>query len=128
MKSVAGTLRLDLAQYREKAAFAQFGSDLDKATQAQLARGERLMELLKQPQYKPMSVTDQVISIFAATSGGIDDIPVADITRFESEFLAFMRSRHNELRSRIESSKQLNDADREQLSAALNEFKASFTA
>ena len=128
MKSVAGTLRLDLAQYREKAAFAQFGSDLDKATQAQLARGERLMELLKQPQYKPMPVTDQVISIFAATSGGIDDIPVADITRFETEFLAFMRSRHGELRGRIESSKQLSDEDREQLSAALNEFKASFAA
>jgi len=127
MKSVAGTLRLELAQYREKAAFAQFGSDLDKATQAQLSRGERLTELLKQPQYQPMAVVDQVLGIFAGTHGGLDDVPVAEVKRFESEFLSFMRSRHGEVCSRLEETKQLAGEDAEQLEAALKEFKASFT-
>src|SRR5207248_579465 len=85
MKQVAGSLRLDLAQYRELAAFAQFGSDLDKATQAQLARGERLTEILKQPQYQPMDVEKQVLIIWSATNGYIDDVPVESIKKFEAE-------------------------------------------
>ena len=128
MKAVAGTLRLDLAQYREKAAFAQFGSDLDKATQAQLARGERMMELLKQQQYQPMTVADQVISIFAATNGALDDLPVAAVRRFEEEFLGFMHTRHAELHARITREKVLTDDDRKALSEGITEFKASFTA
>jgi F-type H+-transporting ATPase subunit alpha len=91
MKQVAGTLRLDLAQFRELQAFAQFGSDLDKATQAQLARGQRLTEILKQPQYSPMDVEKQVLVIWAATNGFVDDIPVEDVRRFESGLLKFRR-------------------------------------
>ena len=128
MKKVAGTLRLDLAQYREKAAFAQFGSDLDKATQQQLARGERLVELLKQDQYKPMEITDQVISIFVGTSGGLDDLEVSAVGKFETEFLAFIRSRHADLRKQIEDSKQMSPEDGEALTAALKEFKTTFSA
>ncbi|HKI97092.1 MAG TPA: F0F1 ATP synthase subunit alpha [bacterium] len=127
MKKVAGTLRLDLAQYREKAAFAQFGSDLDKATQAQLARGERLTELLKQGQYQPMDVVDQVLSIFAGTNGGLDDFPVAAVNKFESEWLAFMRSRHGELRKRVAEAKDLSAEDTQELKTALGEFKKTFT-
>jgi F-type H+-transporting ATPase subunit alpha len=127
MKKVAGTLRLDLAQYREKAAFAQFGSDLDKATQAQLARGERLVELLKQYQYKPMHFVDQVISIFAGTTGGLDSIAVASVRKFEQEFLAFISNRHAALRERILTSGDLSNADRDLLKGALEEFKATFT-
>src|SRR5579884_1163823 len=89
MKQVAGTLRLDLAQYREMAAFAQFGSELDKATQAQLARGARMVELLKQGQYRPMSVADQVISIFAGVNGFLDDVPVSEVERFQRDLVAF---------------------------------------
>ena len=97
MKQVAGKLRLDLAQYREMAAFAQFGSDLDAATQAQLHRGERLVELLKQPQYKPLSVVQQIISIFAGVRGLVDDVPVADIQKFESGLLNFIDDKHQSL-------------------------------
>lgn len=90
MKSVAGTLRLDLAQYRELAAFAQFASDLDKATKAQLDRGQRLTEILKQGQYVPLPVEKQVMAIYLGTKGYLDDVAVKDITRMESEFLDFM--------------------------------------
>ncbi len=128
MKKVAGTLRLELAQYREKAAFAQFGSDLDKATQMQLARGERLTELLKQDQYVPMDVVDQVLAIFAGTQGGLDDVPVDAVKKFETEFLAYIRSRHAELRQRIADDKDLSDKDRENLKSALSEFKTTFAA
>ncbi|HEX9842429.1 MAG TPA: F0F1 ATP synthase subunit alpha, partial [bacterium] len=127
MRRVAGTLRLDLAQYREKAAFAQFGSDLDKATQAQLARGERLTELLKQDQYQPMEVIDQVLTIFAGTNGGLDEIPVSAVKKFESEWLAYMRARHGELRGQVEKARDLGDAEREGLKAALADFKKTFT-
>src|SRR5690606_37366134 len=89
MKKVAGTLKLDLAQYRELAAFAQFGSDLDRATQARLNRGARLMEILKQGVNEPMPVEKQIVSIYAATKGHLDDTPVADVLRFEAEMLAF---------------------------------------
>ena len=128
MKQVAGTLRLELAQYREKAAFAQFGSDLDKATQMQLARGERLTELLKQSQYKPMEVVDQVVSIFAATSGAVDELPVEAIGKFESELLAYMHSRESELLKKIGKAKELTNEDKEALKSAIENFKTTFKA
>jgi F-type H+-transporting ATPase subunit alpha len=121
-------LRLELAQYREKAAFAQFGSDLDRATQAQLARGERLTELLKQDQYRPLDVVDQVLGIFAGTRGGLDGVPVSAVRKFETEWLAFVRSRHADLRGRIESGKDLSNDDAQALQTALDEFKKTFTA
>ena len=127
MKTVAGSLRLELAQYREKAAFAQFGSDLDKATQFQLARGERLTEILKQPQYKPMPVVDQVISIFAATRGGLDEFPVSAAGRFVEEFLVFLRSKYSSLLDNLDKSKTLDKESHDELLQALNEFKATFT-
>src|SRR5512138_3529350 len=105
MRQVAGTLRLDLAQFRELAAFAQFGSDLDKATQAQLARGERLTELLKQDQYSPLDVTLQVVTIFAGTQGFVDDVPVNQISRFEHELQRFMTTTRSGLLHRIGSEK-----------------------
>src|SRR5207248_9047760 len=94
MKKVAGRLRLDLAQYRELEAFAAFGSDLDAASKAQLERGARLVELLKQPQYTPFSIEEEVVSIWAGTTGQLDDVPVEDIRRFEAEFLDFLRREH----------------------------------
>jgi F-type H+-transporting ATPase subunit alpha len=126
MKKVAGTLRLDLAQYREKAAFAQFGSDLDKATQQQLTRGSRLVELLKQDQYKPMDMMDQVISIFAGTQGFLDDLPVAAARKFETELLEFIRNRHGELLKKISAARDLADQDRDALKKAVAEFKTTF--
>ncbi|MBI4081224.1 MAG: F0F1 ATP synthase subunit alpha [Candidatus Lambdaproteobacteria bacterium] len=127
MKTVAGTLRLELAQYRAMAAFAQFASDLDKASQMQLARGERLTELLKQPQYQPAPVTDQVLSIFAGTRGGLDDFPVSAVRKFEDEWIAFVRTRYAELYRRIEEKRELPREDQDALLTALKEFKASFT-
>ena len=126
MKQVAGKLRLDLAQYREMAAFAQFGSDLDAATQAQLHRGERLVELLKQPQYKPLSVVQQIISIFAGVRGLVDDIPVADIQKFESGLLNFIEDKHQNLVEKIDAAKKLDDDSEAQLKAAIEEFKGLF--
>ena len=126
MKQVAGQLRLDLAQYREMAAFAQFGSDLDAATQAQLHRGERLVELLKQDQYKPLSVVQQIISIFSGVRGLVDDIPVADIKKFESGLLNFMEDKHQALMDKIAEAKKLDDDTESQVEAAINEFKGLF--
>jgi F-type H+/Na+-transporting ATPase subunit alpha len=126
MKQVAGQLRLDLAQYREMAAFAQFGSDLDAATQAQLHRGERLVELLKQDQYKPLSVVQQIISIFSGVRGLVDDIPVADIKKFESGLLNFMEDKHQALMDKIAEAKKLDDDTEGQLKAAVEEFKGLF--
>jgi F-type H+/Na+-transporting ATPase subunit alpha len=129
MRQVAGTLRLDLAQYRELAAFAQFGSsDLDKATQQQLNRGARLVEILKQPQYQPLSVEQQVVAIYAGTNGYFDTIAVPDIRRAESELLAFMATRFNTLLSTIREKKTLDDSLKEQLNLALQEFNAQFAA
>ena len=128
MRRVAGTLRLELAQYREKAAFAQFGSDLDRATQMQLARGERLTELLKQDQYRPMDVVDQVLSIFGGTAGGLDDLPVASVKKFEGEWLAFMRASKADLRKSIADAGDLGEENRDALKAALDEFKTTFSA
>ena len=126
MKQVAGKLRLDLAQYREMAAFAQFGSDLDAATQGQLHRGERLVELLKQPQYKPLSVVQQIISIFAGVRGLVDDIPVADIQKFESGLLNFIEDKHQNLIEKIDAAQKLDDDSEAQLQAAIEEFKGLF--
>src|SRR6185436_11945225 len=109
MKGVAGTLRLDLAQYREMAAFAQFGSELDKATQAQLARGVRMVELLKQDQYRPMSVENQVISIFAGTNGFLDDVPVTKVRLFEEELLEYFTEKHPDIQREIVSKGKLDD-------------------
>ena len=126
MKQVAGKLRLDLAQYREMAAFAQFGSDLDAATQAQLQRGERLVELLKQPQYKPLSVAQQIISIFVGVRGLVDDIAVADIQKFESGLVNFIEDKHKNLIDKIHDAKKLDDETEAQVKAAIEEFKGLF--
>jgi F-type H+-transporting ATPase subunit alpha len=125
MKAVSGTVRLELAQYRELEAFAQFGSDLDKASQQQIARGQRVVEILKQPQYQPLSVELQVASIFAVTNAKLDDIPVADVRRFESELHEFLRSRNAPLLARL-SREKLTDDIRAELSAAIDEFRAGF--
>jgi F-type H+-transporting ATPase subunit alpha len=125
MKGVAGTLRLDLAQYREMAAFAQFGSELDKATQAQLARGVRMVELLKQEQYRPMSVQDQIISIFAGVNGYLDDVPVAKVRLFEQELLEYVSGKHPELQQAIVSKGKLDDELTNSLRAVIAEFKAN---
>ena len=126
MKSVAGTLRLDLAQYRELAAFAQFGSDLDKATKAQLDRGIRMTELLKQPQYAPLSVEKQVISLYAGTKGFIDDIPVSDVGRFESELLKYIDNNAPEIGQDIVANKKITDSNEEALKKAIADFKQNF--
>ncbi|CAH2032468.1 F0F1 ATP synthase subunit alpha [Trichlorobacter ammonificans] len=128
MKQVAGTLRLNLAQYREMAAFAQFGSDLDKATQMQLARGERLVEILKQPQYRPQSFEKQVLIIFAANNGYVDDYPVSVLKRYEQELLAFMDSRAADVLPELREKKQIDDGVKAKLVSALDQFKKEFTA
>ncbi|MCD8360681.1 MAG: F0F1 ATP synthase subunit alpha [Acidaminococcaceae bacterium] len=128
MKSVAGTLRLDLAQYRELAAFAQFASDLDKATKAQLDRGQRLTEVLKQGQYVPLPVEKQVMAIYLGTKGYLDDVAVKDITRLEGEFLDFMDANHPEIGSSIRSEKKITDENEAALKKAIVEFKDTFVA
>ncbi len=125
MKQVAGTLRLDLAQYREMAAFAQFGSELDKATQAQLARGVRMVELLKQDQYKPMPVADQVLSIFAGVNGFIDNVPVNKIREFEQDLMAYIKEKHASIRDEVTSRKKIDDEFGGQLKQIISEFKKS---
>jgi len=126
MKSVAGRLRLDLAQFREMEAFAAFGSDLDAASKAQLARGSRLVELLKQPQYTPFPMHEQVVSIWAGTTGQLDDVPVEDIRRFEAEFLDYLRTTHKGILDAIAETKVLDDDTTQALIDALTEFKATF--
>jgi F-type H+-transporting ATPase subunit alpha len=126
MKQIAGTLRLDLAQFRELAAFAQFGADLDKSTMAQIERGKRMVELLKQDQYVPLSLEDQIIGIFAGTQGFMDDVPVEAIRRFESELLTFMKDRKADVRSAISQKKVLDDELKPQLKAAIEDFKKGF--
>lgn len=124
MKKVAGTLRLDLASFKELESFAQFGSDLDAATQTKLARGRRTVELLKQPLHQPLPVEEQVLSLYALTRGFMDDVAVEDIQRFESEMIAAVRASHNELLQTIVDTKDLPDADA--MNAAITEFKATF--
>ena len=128
MRQVAGTLRLDLAQYRNLAAFAQFGSDLDKASQAQLNRGRRLVEVLKQPQFQPLPVERQVVAIFAGTSGFLDDLPVERCRKFEQDLFAFLDNAHPSIWAQIREKKALDDALRAELQNAVKEFKARFTA
>ena len=123
MRQVAGTLRLDLAQFRELQAFAQFGSDLDKATQAQLARGQRLTEILKQPQYQPMDIEKQVLVIWAATNGFTDDIAVEDVRRFEGNLLKFVENSHPGLLADIAEKKTLTDEIKAGLKTVLEDFK-----
>ena len=129
MRQVAGTLRLDLAQYRELSAFAQFGSsDLDQATQRQLNRGARLVELLKQPQYRPLAVEQQVVSLYAGTNGYFDEVPVNQVRRAEEELLRFMATRFGSLLTTIKTKKTLDDELKAQLNAALKEFVQTFNA
>jgi F-type H+-transporting ATPase subunit alpha len=128
MKQVAGTLRLNLAQYREMAAFAQFGSDLDKATQMQLARGERLVEILKQAQYRPLPFEKQVLIIFAANNGFVDDYDTGVLKRYEEELYSFFDSRKADTLSELREKKAIDDDLKARIVAALNEFKKEFSA
>jgi len=128
MKKVAGGLRIDLAQFRELAAFAQFGSDLDEATKKQLRRGERLVELLKQGQYAPMDVIDQIVSVYSGTSGFLDDLPVTGVRRFETQLVEHMRATQKPLLEKIRASGKLDDALAAELKAAVTAFKSSFKA
>jgi F-type H+-transporting ATPase subunit alpha len=125
MKSVAGQLRLDLAQFRELAAFAQFGSDLDKATLARLTRGEKVVEVLKQGQYAPMLMEDQVAIIYSGVNGYLDNIPTAQIAKFETDFLKYLRSNTDVLKNIAESNK-IDDATNAQLVKAIQDFKSTF--
>jgi F-type H+-transporting ATPase subunit alpha len=127
MKQVAGTLRLSLAQYREMAAFAQFGSDLDKATQMQLARGERLVEMLKQPQYRPIPTEKMVLIIFCANNGYVDDYPVSALSRYETELYTFFDIRKADILREIREKKAIDDELRGKIISALDEFKKEFT-
>ena len=126
MKKVAGSIKLELAQYREMAAFAQFGSDLDAATQRLLNRGARLTELLKQPQFNPLPFEEQVVSIFAGTNGYIDGIPVNDVVRYEAALLADMRANHADILGAIRDSKDLSDETKGKLKSALDQFGKTF--
>ena len=127
MRQVAGSLRLNMAQYRNLAAFAQFGSELDKATQAQLARGVRLTEVLKQDQYQPLPVEKQVLIIFAGNNGDLDSLPVEDCRRFESELFAFMETNHPKILQSIREKKKIEDDTEAQLKQALAAFRERFT-
>ncbi len=126
MRKVAGKLRLDLAQYRELQAFAQFGSDLDAATQQQLTRGEKMTELLKQAQYVPMNLEDQVMVIFAGVNGYLDNLPTASIARFEKEFLAYMHEKNPEVPNTIKQEKDIPEKTETNLHNDIKEFKANF--
>ena len=128
MKQVAGTLRLDLAQYRELAAFAQFGSDLDAKTQAQLNRGERLVELLKQPQYQPLPMEKQVTALFAGTKGLLDDLPVDSILDFEQELYKFVEAKHSDIFAELVEKQEITDDLAKKMTAAIEECKAEFKA
>ena len=128
MKQVAGTLRLALAQYREMAAFAQFGSDLDAATQRQLNRGARLVEILKQGQYVPMPVEKQVVSIFAANNGYVDEIETSAVQRYEKEMISFMESNYSDVLSTLAEKKAIDDELEGKIKTALDEFKGQFVA
>jgi len=126
MKKVAGPIRLELAQYRELASFAQFGSDLDKATVDKLEQGKRLMEILKQPQYMPMKVEEQVVILYVVTNKYLIDIPVNQVRRFENEFLEFMNSRYAHILKEIREKKEINDEIKNELDGAIDDFKKDF--
>ena len=128
MKSVAGSLKLDLAQYREKAAFSQFASDLDQVTRNMLERGARLVEILKQGQYVPLPFEKQVIIIYAANNGFLDAVPVERVRDYERDLYAFLDSRRAQLLSSLAEKKQIDDAIKGELSQALTEFGKTFDA
>jgi F-type H+/Na+-transporting ATPase subunit alpha len=128
MKQVAGRLRLDMAAYRELAAFALMASDLDKATQQQLGRGQRMQEILKQPQYQPMSLSDQVISLFAGTNGYADNVPLNKMAQWQADLLKFMESSHPELGRDIAEKKVITDATRANFTKALEAFNHGWQA
>jgi F-type H+-transporting ATPase subunit alpha len=128
MRQVAGSLRLDLAQYRELAAFAQFGSDLDKATLNQLNRGRRLVEVLKQPQYQPLGVEKQVAIIFAANNGYLDEVPVERLREYETELMKFFETRRAQVLAALAEKKELSDGIKNDLHQALKDFGAQFMA
>ncbi len=125
-KQVSGTLRLDLAQYRELQAFAQFASDLDEASRKQLERGQRMVEILKQPPYSPLPIEKQVVILYAGTKGFLDDIPVKDITKFEAELYPFIEAKYPEILEKIATKKKLDEEIEDLLNKALDEFKATF--
>ena len=127
MKKVAGRLRLNLAQFRELEAFAAFGSDLDAASKAQLERGSRLVELLKQPQYQPQAMEREVVSVWAGTTGQLDDVPVEDIRRFDAEFLGYVERQKPEVLEAIRTTTDLSDDSIAVLEATITEFKKMFT-
>ena len=126
MRQVAGGLRLDMAAFRELAAFAQFGSSLDKATQDQLNRGQRLQEILKQPQYQPVPLAHEVLAIFASTNGFIDKIETEDVSRWEADMLRFFDASHPEIVKAIEEEKRISDELKEQISTALTNFNTTW--
>ncbi|CAM4369810.1 F0F1 ATP synthase subunit alpha [Paenibacillus macerans] len=126
MKKVAGSLRLDLAQYRELQAFSQFGSDLDKSTQARLTRGSRMMEILKQGVNQPLAVELQVVSLYTAVKGYLDDIPLGDVRRFETEFLSFIQNNHDDVLQSIRDTKDLTADNEEKLKQVIEQFKRGF--
>jgi F-type H+-transporting ATPase subunit alpha len=128
MKQVAGSLRMELAQYREMAAFAQFGSDLDATTQKQLARGSRLVEILKQGQYEPLPVEKQVLIIYAATNGFVDHLPESALSKYEAELYRFVDNRHPDLFEDLRAKKQIDDSVKPKVDSVLEEFKQTFTA
>ncbi len=128
MKEVAGSLRLDLSQYRELEAFAAFASDLDAASKAQLDRGVRLVELLKQPQYSPLAVEDQVVAIFLGTQGHLDSVPAEDVSRFEAELLEHVKASHADILTGIKETKKLSEEAEEKLVKVINDFKKGFSA
>jgi F-type H+-transporting ATPase subunit alpha len=126
MRQVAGTLRIELAQYRELAAFAQFGSDLDKEAKERISKGQRIVEILKQDQYSPMSVEEQVMIIYAAINNYLSDVEIDDIRRFEKEFLEHMKTHRREIGRSIAERKELDDNIKSQLNGAIEEFKKIF--
>jgi F-type H+-transporting ATPase subunit alpha len=128
MKQVAGKLRLELAQYRELEAFAKFGSDLDKSTQAQLNRGIRLVELLKQPQYQPMAAEKEVMSLYSGTRGFLDSIPIDKVSQYEQQMLAFVERKYPDILAEIKEKKIISDSLDEKIGAALKEFAGVFQA
>jgi F-type H+/Na+-transporting ATPase subunit alpha len=127
MKQVAGRLRLDLAQYRELEAFAEFGSELDKASQAQLDRGARVVEILKQPQYAPFSMEEEVVTIWTVTNGYMDDLPIESVRAFENKFLETVRTRYSAVLDEVRETGKLEDATIETLKQAVEDFKKTYT-
>jgi F-type H+-transporting ATPase subunit alpha len=128
MKKVAGPLKLDLAQYRSLAAFAQFASDLDKATRDQLTRGEKLSEVIKQPQYQPLPVEKQVAILYVATTGKLDDVPTPRVREFESQFYRFLETERPQILEELGKTKALSDELAKALDEAITEFRKSFLA